>query len=167
MTALSLSQAAGATGVAKITITGALKSRWHAATRKQDGGYEIDTVVPAASERPVRSLIPWRTAAEERADAELRQQVALAEQQLADLKTALDDMRAQRDAWQAMAQARIRPSPASAASRWPWLRSAGWWRRRACADGAKLSHTCPGRGAARANAKRCTADPGSSRRWCS
>ena len=44
MTALSLSQAAGATGVAKITIAGALKSRWHAATRKQDGGYEIDTV---------------------------------------------------------------------------------------------------------------------------
>ena len=111
MTALSLSQADGATGVAKITITGALKSRWHAATRKQDGGYEIDTVVPAASERRVRSLIPWRRAAEERADAELRQQLALAEQQLADLKTALDDMRAQRDAWQTMAQARIRPSP--------------------------------------------------------
>ena len=96
MTALSLSEAAGATGVAKITITGALKSRWHAATRKQDGGYEIDTVVPASSERRVRSLIPWRRAAEaKRADAELRQQLALAEQQLADLKTALDDMRAQ------------------------------------------------------------------------
>jgi hypothetical protein len=125
MTALSLSQAAGATGVAKITIARAFKSRWHAATRKQDGSYEIDTVAPASSEPRVRSLIPWRRAAEERADAELRQQVALAEQQLADLKTALDDMRAQRDAWQAMAQARIRPAPASATSRWPWLRSAG------------------------------------------
>ena len=124
MTALSLSQAAGATGVAKITIARAFKSRWHAATRKQDGSYEIDTVAPASSERRVRSLIPWRRAAEERADAELRQQVALAEQQLADFKTALDDMRAQRDAWQAMAQARIRPAPASATSRWPWLRSA-------------------------------------------
>ena len=64
MTALSLSQAAGATGVAKITIAGALKSRWHAATRKQNGSYEIDTVVPAASERRVRSLLPWRRAAE-------------------------------------------------------------------------------------------------------
>ena len=125
MTALSLSQAAGATGVAKITIARAFKSRWHAATRKQDGSYEIDTVAPASSEPRVRSLIPWRRAAEERADAELRQQVALAEQQLADLKTALDDMRAQRDAWQTMAQARIRPSPAPATSRWPWLRSAG------------------------------------------
>ena len=125
MTALSLSQAAGATAVAKITLTRALKARWHAATRKQGGSYEIDTVTPASSERGVRSLIPWRRAAEARADAELRQQLALAEQQLADLKTAIDDMRAQRDAWQTMAQARIRPSPAPATSRWPWLRSAG------------------------------------------
>jgi len=125
MTALSLTEAPGATTeVAKITITGALKSRWHAATRKQNGSYEIDTVAPASSERRVRSLIPWRRAAEARADAELRQQLALAEQQLADLKTALDDMRAQRDAWQAMAQARIRPLPESATSRWPWQRSA-------------------------------------------
>ena len=108
MTALSLSEAPGATEVAKITIAGALKSRWHAATRKQNGSYEIDTVAPAPSERRVRSLLPWRRAAEAaRADAELRQQLALAEQQLADLKTALDDMRTQRDAWQAMAQARI------------------------------------------------------------
>ena len=125
MTALSLTQADGATGVAKITIAGALKARWHAATRKQNGSYEIDTVAPASSERRVRSLLPWRRAAEARADAELRQQLALAEQQLADLKTALDDMRAQRDAWQTMAQARIRPSPESAPSRWSWLRSAG------------------------------------------
>ena len=124
MTALSLSQAAGATAVAKITLTRALKARWHAATRKQGGSYEIDTVTPASSERRVRSLIPWRRAAEARADAELRQQVALAEQQLADLKIALDDMRAQRDAWQTMAQARIRPSPAPTTSRWPWQRSA-------------------------------------------
>ena len=43
-------------------------------------------------------------------EAELRQRVALAEEQLAELKTALGDMRAQRDAWQAMAQARIRPA---------------------------------------------------------
>src|SRR4030088_1612855 len=76
MTALSLSQAEGATAVAKITITRALKAKWHAATRKQGGSYEIATVAPASSERRVRSLIPWRRAAEARADAELRQQVA-------------------------------------------------------------------------------------------
>ena len=126
MTALSLSEAPGATTeVAKITIAGALKARWHAATRKQNGSYEIDTVAPAAAERRARSLLPWRRAAEARADAELRQQLAVAEQQLADLKTALDDMRAQRDAWQTMAQARIQPLPESATSRWPWLRSVG------------------------------------------
>ena len=34
-------------------------------------------------------------------EAELMHRVALAEEQLADLKTALDDLRAQRDAWQA------------------------------------------------------------------
>ena len=126
MTALSLSEAPAATSeVAKITIAGALKARWHAATRKQNGSYEIDTVAPAAPERRVRSLLPWRRAAEAaRAEAELRQQLAVAEQQLADLKTALDDMRAQRDAWQTMAQARIRPLSESATSKWPWQRAA-------------------------------------------
>jgi hypothetical protein len=125
MTALSLSEAPAATAMAKITIASALKARWHAATHKQNGSYEIDTVAPASPERRVRSLLPWRRAAEERADAaELRQRQALAERQLADLKTALDDMRAQRDAWQTMAQARIQPVPESATSRWPWQRSA-------------------------------------------
>jgi hypothetical protein len=125
MTALSLSEAPAATTMAKITIASALKARWHAATHKQNGSYEIDTVAPASPERRVRSLLPWRRAAEERADAaELRQRQALAERQLADLKTALDDMRAQRDAWQTMAQARIQPVPESATSRWPWQRSA-------------------------------------------
>jgi hypothetical protein len=56
------------------------------------------------------------------ADEELRRRMALAEERLADLKAALEDMRAQRDAWQAMAQARIRPARTSAMSRWPWLR---------------------------------------------
>ena len=88
MTALSVSQAAQA-----LTITRAIKSRWHSASRKEDGSYEM---APAPSERRVRS--------------ELRQRVALAEEQNAELKTALGDMRAQRDAWQAMAQARIRPA---------------------------------------------------------
>ena len=42
---------------------------------------------------------------------DLRHRVTLAEAKLADLKTALDDLRARRDAWQGMAQARIRPAP--------------------------------------------------------
>jgi hypothetical protein len=125
MTAPSLTEAEGATAVAKITITRALKAKWHAATRKQGGSYEIATVTPASSERRARSLLPWRRAAEARADAELRQQLTLAEEQLAELKTALDDMRAQRDAWQVMAQARIMPAVTPATTRWPWLRAVG------------------------------------------
>jgi hypothetical protein len=79
------------------------------------------------SPRPLHALVPWRAArlADLRADEELRRRVALAEERLADLKAVLEDMRAQRDAWQAMAQARIRPAPASTASWWPWLRSTG------------------------------------------
>jgi hypothetical protein len=125
MAALSLSQAARLTGLGKITITRAIKSSWHSAIRKGDGSYDIDVVEPEPSARRLRSLIPWGTVrlADVMADAELRHRVALAEERLAELKIALDDMRAQRDAWQAMAQARIRSTPASAMSRWPWLRS--------------------------------------------
>jgi hypothetical protein len=67
------------------------------------------------SPRRLHALMPWRAArlADLRADEELRRRVALAEERLADLKAALEDMRAQRDAWQAMAQARIRPAPVS------------------------------------------------------
>lgn len=116
MTALSISQATQA-----LTITRAIKSRWHSASRKEDGSYEM---APAPSERRVRSLIPWRRTTDAMVEAELRQRVALAEEQLAELKTALGDMRAQRDAWQAMAQARIRPAQ-SGKGPWSWVRSTG------------------------------------------
>jgi hypothetical protein len=114
MAALSVSQASQA-----LTITRAIKTRWHSASSKEDGSYEM---APARSERRVRSLIPWRRATAAIAEAELRQRVALAEEQLAELKTALGDMRAQRDAWQAMAQARIRPA-SSGKRPWSWVRS--------------------------------------------
>jgi hypothetical protein len=126
MAVLSLGQAARLGGLGKITIARAIKSRWHSASHKEDGTYDIDAAGPETSAPWSRTLIPWRSArlAQVVAEAELRQQVALAEEKLADLKMALDDMRAQRDAWQAMAQARIR-APASATSRRSWLRSTG------------------------------------------
>ena len=114
MTALSVSQATQA-----LTITRAIKSRWHSASRKEDGSYEM---APAPSERRVRSLIPWRRTTEAMVEAELRQRVAVAEEQFAELKTALGDIRAQRDAWQVMAQARIRPA-SSGKGPWSWVRS--------------------------------------------
>jgi hypothetical protein len=127
MAVLSLDQAARLTELGKITITRAIKCSWLSARRKEDGSYEIDSVDPEPLARRLHPLIPWRVArrADVRADEELRRRVALAEERLTDLKAALEDMRAQRDAWQAMAQARIRPARASAMSRWPWLRSTG------------------------------------------
>jgi hypothetical protein len=121
---MALHQAASLTELGKTTITRAIKCSWLSARRKKDGLYEVDPVDPP-SPRRLRALTPWRAArlADLRADEELRHRVALAEERLADLKVALEDMRAQRDAWQAMAQARIRPPRASI--RWPWLRSTG------------------------------------------
>jgi hypothetical protein len=123
MAALSLDQAARLTELGKIKITRAIKGSWLSASRKKDGAYEI--VEPEPSARRLNALIPWRAArlAHQRADEELRHRLALAEERLADLKAVLEDMRVQRDAWQAMAQARIRPPRSSFASRWPWLRS--------------------------------------------
>ena len=108
MTAFSVSQATQA-----LTIS--------SASRREDGSYQM---APAHSERRVRSLIPWRRATTAMVEPELRQRVALAEDQVAELKTAIDDMRAQRDAWQAMAQARIRPA-SSGKGPWSWVRSTG------------------------------------------
>jgi hypothetical protein len=127
MAALALDQVVRLTGLGKITITRAIKSCWHSASRKVDGSYEIDPVETEPAARRLHALVPWRAPrhADLRADEELRQQVALAEERLADLKAVLEDMRAQRDAWQAMAQARIRPPRASAWSPLRWLRSTG------------------------------------------
>ena len=123
----SLDQAARLTELGKITITRAIKCSWLPARRKEDGSYEIDPGEPEPSARRLNALIPWRATrlAHQRADEELRHRLALAEARLADLKATLEDMRAQRDAWQEMAQARIRPPRSSALSRWQWLRSAG------------------------------------------
>jgi hypothetical protein len=127
MTAISFGQAARLTGLGKITITRAIKSCWHSASRKEDGSYEIDPVKTEPAARRLHALVPWRAPrhADLRADEELRRRVALAEERLADLKAVLEDMRAQRDAWQAMAQTRIRPPRASAWSPLRLLRSTG------------------------------------------
>jgi hypothetical protein len=127
MSVLALDQAARLTELGKLTITRAIKSCWHSASRKENGSHEIDPVETEPAARRLHALVPWRAPrqADLRVDEELRCRVALAEERLADLKGALEDMRAQRDAWQAMAQARIRPPRASAMSRWQWLRSTG------------------------------------------
>jgi hypothetical protein len=108
MARLPLDQAARLTELGKLTVTRAIKCSWLSARRKH-------------------ALAPWRAArlADLRADEELRGRVTLAEERLTDLKAALEDMRAQRDAWQEMAQARIRPARATSTSWWLSLRSTG------------------------------------------
>jgi hypothetical protein len=126
MAVIALNQAARLTELGKATITRAIKCSWLSASRKKDGTYEIDSREPPSAGR-LHGLMPWRAArlADLRAEEELRRRVALAEERLADLKAVLEDMRAQRDAWQAMAQARIRPARARSALRWPWQRASG------------------------------------------
>ena len=124
---LSFDRAARLAELGKMNITRAIKCSWLSASCKEDGNYEIDPVAPTPVPRRSHALVPSRAArlAYLRNDEELRRRVALAEERLADLKVALEDMRAQRDARQAMAQARIRPTPVAAKSRWSWLGSTG------------------------------------------
>ena len=114
MARLPLDQAARLTELGKLSVARAIKCSWLSARRKQDGSYEVDPGEPLSPKR-LYALAPWRAArlADLRADEELRGRVALAEERLADLKAVLEDTRAQRDAWQEIAQARIRPAPAS------------------------------------------------------
>ena len=54
-----------------------------------------------------------------------QQRAAMAEENLGELKTLLDDMRKDRDAWRDQAQGRLLPSPASKMTLWRWLRTTG------------------------------------------
>ena len=54
-------------------------------------------------------------------DAELRYWISRAEESLTELKSALEE----RDAWQAMAQAKLLPANRATPSWWQWLRRAG------------------------------------------
>ena len=124
MASISLGQAVRFAELGKFTFNRALKSTWFSASRNEDGSYEIDTIRPEPAASRLQALIPWRAVRSARAmaHAELRERVALAEERVVELKIALDEMRAQRDAWQEMAQARIRPTLASK-SQWSWVRA--------------------------------------------
>jgi hypothetical protein len=55
--------------------------------------------------------------------AELRTRLALADERLTELKTMLEDMRRDRDAWREQAQRRLLPPPVESMSWWRWLRT--------------------------------------------
>jgi predicted site-specific integrase-resolvase len=119
-----LAEAAQATGLNRSTILRAIKSGRISGTRDEFGAWrvepvELHRVFPEAQATP--EAVPQHA----QPDAELHIRVALAEQRLGDLKAQLEDMRSQRDKWQAQAERLALPTPAAPMSLWRWLRSTG------------------------------------------
>jgi hypothetical protein len=106
MATVSLGQAAWLTGFDKFSIPSlaAIKSRWHSANGQKNGSYKNEPAAVEPSTTRLQALMPWQGSKL----TDLR--LMLAEERISELKSALEEMRAQRDAWQAMAQARIRPA---------------------------------------------------------
>lgn len=120
---LSLTQAAMVTGKSKSTINRAIKSGKLSATRHDDGSYSIDGAElsrvfriepPAGAEwvSPESPTEPARTATLEAENAALR--AALARE-----REALDEVRADRDAWKQQATALL-AAPPKRRGWWPW-----------------------------------------------
>jgi hypothetical protein len=137
MDMLSLVEAARTTGLT--TLAKAIRTGRLSARRKEDGSYEIDpaelaqassfpapSAAGAAPGETVKVTVPAvRRATLHVTDAELRYRISRAEESLIELKSALEDMRSQRDAWQAMAKAKLLPANRATLSWWRWLRSTG------------------------------------------
>jgi len=123
MDVLTLVEAARRTGIT--TLAKAIRSGKLSARRKDDDSYEIDSAELARG-HPFPATVPAvRRATLDVFDAELRYRISRAEESLIELKSALEDMRSQRDAWQAMAQGRLRPKPTETTPWRRWLRSTG------------------------------------------
>ena len=114
---LTLGQAAREVGVAKGTLSKAIKTGKLSATRREDGSWCIDGAELARYVEANGHRFPAGngadTVAGERAEtiAELRAKVELAEARLSDLKAALLDMQQQRDKWETVATRLSLPAP--------------------------------------------------------
>jgi hypothetical protein len=128
----TLASAATATGLNRTTILRAIKSGKISGAKNKANGKSSRPNCPRLPARcthrsPPRCNATIRTPAE---DVELRICATLAEARLADLKATLDDMRSQRDHWQAMAQRlaiadqRTPSTPSQSRPVW-WQRLAG------------------------------------------
>jgi hypothetical protein len=129
----TLTSAATATGLNRTTILRAIKSGKISGAKDEHGEWHIEPaelhrVYPPVARTEARPDATPQYAPGD--DVELRIRATLAEARLADLKTALDDMRGQRDHWQAMAQRlaitdqRATSPPSHSRSSW-WQRLAG------------------------------------------
>ena len=143
-TMLTLGAAARQLGVSKGTISKAIATGKLSAARREDGSWAIDgselaRYLEVNGHRFRSETIPSEQAATE---AELRARADLAEQRLADLRSMYEDMKAQRDKWETVAQRLSLPAPkpaetpetppvrpAQPTSRlrrtWRWLRTTG------------------------------------------
>jgi hypothetical protein len=121
----SLAEAAKATGLYKSTILRSIKAGRLTGTKDALGQWklepaELHRVYPPASDNGASTT--QRAFTQSAALIEAQARAALAEQRLADLKAALDDMKAQRDKWQLQAEATQRLLADATAKR-------PWWRR--------------------------------------
>jgi excisionase family DNA binding protein len=122
----SLAEAAKATGLYKSTILRSIKAGRLTGTKDARGQWQIEPAelhrvyAPASSGNGAPATQRAFTQATALIEAQAR--AALAEQRLADLKAALDDMKAQRDKWQGQAEATQRLLADATAKR-------PWWRR--------------------------------------
>jgi hypothetical protein len=137
MDMLSLVEAARKTGLT--TLAKAVRSGRFSVSREDDGSHANDpaelgsvysfpapSAAGAAPGETVKVTVPAvRRAIPDVADAELRYRISRAEESLIELKSALEEMRSQRDAWQAMAQAKLLPANRATLSWWRGRRSAG------------------------------------------
>jgi hypothetical protein len=128
----TLAAAATAAGLNKTTILRAIKSGKISAQMDEHGHWciepaELHRVYPPVASHAESYAAAQRDAAFDAvAAAELKFKVALAEQRLAELKDDLEDMRSQRNAWQAQAE-RLALTAGRAQQE---QRSHWWWRRR-------------------------------------
>ena len=112
-TSLTLGAAARHLGVSKGTISKAIATGKLSATRREDGSWAIDGAELARyldvnGHRFRSETVPGEQPA---TDVELRARADLAEQRLADLRAMYEDMRAQRDKWETVAQRLSLPAP--------------------------------------------------------
>lgn len=127
----TLATAATATGLNKTTILRAIKSGKISARMDEHGHWHIEPaelhrVYPSIASLDESNGAAQRQAAFEAvAAAELKFKVALTEQRLSELKEDLEDMRSQRNAWQAQAE-RL----ALTDQRAQHEQRSRWWRRR-------------------------------------
>lgn len=123
----TLGTAAKATGKSKTTIQRAISKGNISAEKLKNGGYSIDPaelhrVFPRLSGDTVSRNPELDTARPSNETPELRTKIEALEAMLAREREALDEVRADRDAWKQQATALL-PAPQKRRGWWPWSKS--------------------------------------------